>query len=88
MACTCVGIDVADGRLYAPDSLQELADGILRINPRHALPDLFRAKAASYRARWPWLRVIEPGAHPAEDPAAESDAQPAGLPRTTSKDRP
>lgn len=88
VACTCVGIDVADGRLYAPDSLQDLADGLLRINPRHALPDLFRAKAASYRARWPWLRVIEPGAHPAEGPAAESGTPTAGLPRTTSKDRP
>ncbi len=65
MACTCVGIDVADGALYAPDSLQDLADGVLRINPRHALPDLFRAKAASYQARWPWLRVIAPDAAPA-----------------------
>jgi len=59
VACTCVGIDVADGALYAPDSLQDLADGILRINPRNALPDLFLAKTASYKARWPWLEVIE-----------------------------
>jgi hypothetical protein len=65
VACTCVGIDVADGALYVPDSLQDLADGILRINPRHALPDLFRAKAASYQARWPWLQVIAPDAAPA-----------------------
>jgi hypothetical protein len=64
VACTCVGIDVADGGLYAPDSLQDLADGILRINPRHALPQLFQAKAASYRARWPWLRVIDSGTPP------------------------
>jgi hypothetical protein len=67
VACTCVGIDVddcnSDGGLYAPDSLQDLADGVLRINPRHALPDLFRAKAASYQARWPWLKVID-GASP------------------------
>ena len=62
VACTCVGIDVADGTLYAPDSLQDLADGILRINPRHALPDLFHAKTASYQARWPWLQVIAPDA--------------------------
>lgn len=65
VACTCIGIDVADGALYVPDSLQGLADGVLRINPRHALPDLFRAKAASYQARWPWLRVIAPDAAPA-----------------------
>ncbi|MCU4118896.1 hypothetical protein [Variovorax sp. N23] len=62
---TCIGIDVADGALYAPDSLQDLADGVLLINPRHALPDLFRAKAASYQARWPWPKVIAPDAAPA-----------------------
>lgn len=58
VACTCVGIDVADGSLYAPDSLDDLGAGLLRINPRHALPALFRAKAEDYRARWPWLKVI------------------------------
>lgn len=65
VACTCVGINVADDTLYAPDSLQDLADGILRINPRNALPDLFLEKTASYKARWPWLKVIDPTAsHP------------------------
>lgn len=88
VACTCVGIGVADGVLYTPDSLQDLADGILRINPRHALPDLFHAKAASYRARWPWLRVIDPATHPAQGPAAESGTPTAELQRTPSKDRP
>ncbi len=57
VACTCVGIDVAGGELYAPDSLQDLRDGVLRINPRHAMPGMFQRKAADYRARWPWLRV-------------------------------
>lgn len=62
VACTCVGIDVADGSVYAPDSLQDLADGVLRINTRNALPDLFLEKTASYKARWPWLKVIRPTA--------------------------
>ncbi|MGJ7492341.1 nucleotidyltransferase family protein [Variovorax sp. ZT4R33] len=65
VACTCVGIEVADSALYAPDSLDDLGAGLLRINPRHALPDLFRTKAASYQARWPWLKVIAPDEPPA-----------------------
>lgn len=57
IACTCVGIEVATGGLYAPNGLQDLSRGILRINPRNARPDLFREKAESYRRRWPWLTV-------------------------------
>ena len=57
VACTCVGIEVATREVYAPDSLQDLADGVLRINPRQPSPELFCAKAASYRARWPWLTI-------------------------------
>jgi hypothetical protein len=56
--CTCVGIAVDTGELYAPNGLDELAEGVLRINPRMALPDLFQAKARSYQSRWPWLRVM------------------------------
>lgn len=59
--CTCVGIEVATGALYAPYGLGDLEAGVLRINPHNARPDLFRAKAESYRARWPWLTIIEPG---------------------------
>lgn len=57
VACTCLGIAAADGTLYAPDSLEDLWHGRLRINPRHPQPDLFRRKVETYRARWPWLRV-------------------------------
>jgi hypothetical protein len=57
IACTCVGIEIATGEVYAPDSLQDVRDGILRINPRHRMPEMFCAKAASYRARWPWLTI-------------------------------
>ena len=60
VACTCVGIRAADGALYAPYGLGELWDGILRMNPVNPRPALFRAKAESYRARWPWLRIVPP----------------------------
>lgn len=58
VACTCVGIRAADGALYAPYGLAELRDGALRMNPVNPRPALFQAKAESYRARWPWLRIV------------------------------
>ena len=58
IACTCVGIDVATGALYAPDGLADLAAGRLRINPRLPQPAMFEAKARSYRERWPWLSIV------------------------------
>jgi hypothetical protein len=60
VSCTCVGIQVSDGELYAPDGFEDLEKGILRMNPRNPRPDLFRRKAEDYRARWPWL-TIAPG---------------------------
>lgn len=59
VSCTCVGIDARTGELYAPYGLDELAAGILRMNPFNARPGLFLRKAESYRRRWPWLRIIE-----------------------------
>jgi hypothetical protein len=64
ISCTCVGIDVATGKLYAPNGLDDLHKGILRINPRNRQPELFRQKAEDYRTRWPWLTVAE---HKSED---------------------
>ncbi len=62
VACTCIGIDLASGALHAPDGLGDLEDGILRMNPLSGKrPDLFRRKAESYRARWPWLRIVAAG---------------------------
>ena len=58
VACTCVGIDVRTRGLYAPHGLDELQRGVLRMNPRFAQPAMFRAKARSYQARWPWLSVV------------------------------
>ncbi|MCB8823557.1 nucleotidyltransferase family protein [Microvirga rosea] len=57
IACTCVGINVATGKLYAPNGLEETWEGVLRINPLNPQPDLFLKKAEDYRARWPWLRI-------------------------------
>jgi hypothetical protein len=57
--CTCIGIEVETGRLYAPNGLADMAEGILRPNPLNPSPELFRAKAEAYRARWPWLTIAE-----------------------------
>lgn len=58
ISCTCVGIDMTSRELYAPDGLDDLASGVLRMNPRHPIPDLFRLKANDYKARWPWLTIV------------------------------
>jgi hypothetical protein len=52
---TCVG--VRPGELYAPNGLALLYDGVLTMNPLTPHRDLFERKAASYRARWPWLQI-------------------------------
>lgn len=58
---TCVG--VAPGRLYAPYGLEGLYAGELTMNPLIPHAALYARKAASYQARWPWLRVA-PAAMP------------------------
>lgn len=62
VAGTCVGLQPqadAEPTLYAPYGLDDLYQGVLRPNPLCNHRDLFRGKAASYRARWPRLRVDE-----------------------------
>ncbi len=54
--CTCVGLN-AEGALYAPNGLADLDAGVLRPNPLCNHRPLFQAKAESYQARWPWLRI-------------------------------
>lgn len=56
--CTCVGIDVGSGELYAPNGLDDLVAGVLRANPLNRQPGAFAAKAASYLRRWPQLTVV------------------------------
>lgn len=61
--CTCVGLaSRPDGglELYAPYGLEDIYAGILRPNPRcPSPPERLREKAESYKARWPWLRIVE-----------------------------
>ena len=57
--CTCIGIEVATGRLYAPNGLEDMVEGVLRPNPLNPSPELFRAKCEAYRVRWPWLTIAE-----------------------------
>lgn len=60
---TCVAIRPANAgegfEVYAPHGLHGLYAGVLTPNPLTDHRDLFRAKAASYQARWPWLRIEE-----------------------------
>ena len=57
VACTCVGINVDTGDVHAPDGFDDLWNGILRQNPKHASDALFAKKAEGYRSRWPWLTI-------------------------------
>jgi hypothetical protein len=50
---TCVG--VTPDAIYAPNGLQMLYEGILTMNLLTPHLELFEAKVASYRSRWPWL---------------------------------
>ncbi|MEH6351970.1 nucleotidyltransferase family protein [Pseudomonas sp. 3JA] len=59
VAGTCIGLDVETGEVYAPYGLDDVEQGVLRINPKNPKPDLFAEKAKSYQARWPWLRIME-----------------------------
>jgi hypothetical protein len=58
---TCVGIRPwgAGWELDAPHGVQTVAQGTLTRNPLTPHAPLFDAKVASYRARWPWLRVTD-----------------------------
>jgi hypothetical protein len=56
---TCVGIrpEAQGWDVYTPNGLAGMIEGRLSPNPLTPHPELFAAKAASYRERWPWLRV-------------------------------
>ena len=58
---TCVGIrpSTRGFELYAPNGADAVAHGTLTRNPLTPHAPLFDAKVASYRARWPWLRVVD-----------------------------
>jgi uncharacterized protein len=57
--CVAIGSDGAGGfRSAQPHGFDDMFEGVLRPNKPYAQRDLFIAKAASYTARWPWLRTI------------------------------
>ena len=58
---TCVGVrpSAAGCEVYAPYGIETVAHGTLTRNALTPHPPLFDAKVASYRARWPWLRVVD-----------------------------
>ncbi|MCX2898850.1 nucleotidyltransferase family protein [Pseudomonas mandelii] len=60
IAGTCIGVDVPGGELYAPYGLEDVENGVLRINPVNHQFDLFEQKAQSYQERWPWLKIVYP----------------------------
>lgn len=60
MAC-CVGIRVEDGgpcRVYAPYGLSDMFNLIVRPNPVQATREVYEAKTARWRNRWPELTVV------------------------------
>lgn len=69
VAGTCIGLRPAasdgDGNpddryeMFAPFGVHDVFDGVLRPNPHHDVPALFRRKAESYRQRWPFLVVAD-----------------------------
>nr|WP_311972163.1 nucleotidyltransferase family protein [Pseudomonas baltica] len=63
VAGTCIGLDVCTREVYAPYGLDDLQQGLLRINPANPEPDLFIQKARSYQARWPWLTILDYESH-------------------------
>jgi uncharacterized protein len=61
VAGTCVGVRCAAGqspRCYTTYGFDDLYAGVLRPNPLNVPVSRFAEKAASYKARWPWLRVV------------------------------
>ncbi len=61
---TCIGVRPSE--LYAPNGLALMYDGVLTMNPLMPHGELFERKAASYRARWPWLQIQSSDAARAE----------------------
>lgn len=60
---TCLGLDINNNKIYAPNGLSDTEQGILRINPKNYNLDLFHQKAKSYQDRWSWLKIIEPNSY-------------------------
>ena len=59
IAGTCLGIEVNKQTVYASNGFEDMEKGILQANLKNHAPDLFKAKALSYKKRWPHLTIIE-----------------------------
>ncbi len=57
--CTRVGIRLRDNSLYAPDGLEDIWNGILRLNPINPQHKLYLIKCMEYLHRWPWLTIVD-----------------------------
>jgi len=57
ISCTCIGIDVRTKEVYAPNGLEDMWEGILRMNPLNPQSARYHQKAEDYMSRWPWLRI-------------------------------
>ncbi|MBB3655316.1 hypothetical protein FHX15_000515 [Rhizobium sp. BK650] len=57
--CTRVGIRLCDSSLYTPDGLDDMWNGILRLNPLNPQHELYLTKCSEYLQRWPWLTIID-----------------------------
>jgi hypothetical protein len=45
ISCTCIGLEIDSGTLYAPYGLAALEQGALRMNPHFPQPELFVKKS-------------------------------------------
>lgn len=61
ICATCVGLSIDSGEVYAPYGLDELEQGVLRMNPNFPQPGLYEKKVLSYQQRWQWLSTPHPG---------------------------
>ena len=59
--CTRVGIRLCDSSLYAPDGLDDMWNGILRLNPLNPQLELYLVKCTEYLQRWSWLTIVDGG---------------------------
>ena len=57
ISCTCIGVNVRTRDVYAPNGLEDMWDGILRMNPLNPQSARYHQKAEDYRSRWPWLTI-------------------------------
>lgn len=71
VAGTCCGI-APSGELHATYGVGDILAGRLAYNPLSPTPHEFHRKAGTYKARWPWLEIVEPVAPRGDCKAGEA----------------